>query len=344
MGAPARRRWTPGRSAGGRSFWRGRAVFVTGCSGFLGSWLAAALQARGARVVGLVRDHVPDSPLWGPATARVVIVRGALEDRDLLERILNEYEIDTVFHLAAQTLVGVANRNPVSTFKSNIEGTWNVLEACRRAGGVSRVVVASSDKAYGEATRLPYDEETPLRGRHPYDASKSCADLLAASYFHTYGLPVLVTRCGNLFGGGDLNFSRIIPGTIRAALAGERPVVRSDGTWLRDYFYVEDAVEAYLTAAEALVDKRLAGEAFNFSYDKPYTVLEIVRRTLAAARRADLAPVVKGEARNEIRAQWLTSRKARRVLGWRPRHTLEQGLRKTVAWYRAFFRPRRSVP
>lgn len=324
------------------AFWRGRSVLVTGSSGFLGGWLAAALAARKARVVGLVRDWEPDSAFLRRSAGKggAVLVRGSVEDQGTLERVLNEHEIDTVFHLAAQTIVGYANRNPVATFRSNIEGTWSVLEACRRSPWVSAIVVASSDKAYGEAERLPYDEETPLRGRHPYDVSKSCADLIAASYFHTYGLPVCVTRCGNLFGGGDLNFTRIVPGTIRSALAGERPVIRSDGTWLRDYFYVEDAAEAYIALAERMREGKLAGEAFNFSYDKPYSVLEIARKALAAAGRPDLAPVVEGKASNEIPKQWLTSKKARRVLGWRPRHTLEQGLKKTAAWYRGFLRSR----
>ncbi len=327
-------------------FWRDRPVLVTGCSGFLGGWLSGALAARKARVVGLVRDWDSDSAfLRRSASGKggAVIVRGAVEDQALLERILNEHGIDTVFHLAAQTIVGTANRSPVSTFRSNIEGTWSVLEACRRSPWIGRIVVASSDKAYGEAEKLPYDEETPLRGRHPYDASKSCADLIAASYFHTYGLPVSVTRCGNLFGGGDLNFSRIVPGTIRAALSGERPVIRSDGTWLRDYFYVSDAAEAYIALAGQMTEKKLAGEAFNFSYDKPYTVLEIARRTLAAAGRTDLSPVIEGTAKNEIPKQWLTSKKARMLLGWRPRHTLDQGLKETVAWYRAFFRSKTAA-
>lgn len=321
-------------------FWRDRPVLVTGCSGFLGGWLAKALAARRARVVGLVRDWDSESAFLRRPVGAAVVVRGAVEDQALVERVLNEHGIDTVFHLAAQTIVGLANRNPVSTFRSNIEGTWSVLEACRRSPWVSRIIVASSDKAYGEAKKLPYDEETPLRGRHPYDVSKSCADLIATSYFHTYGLPVCVTRCGNLFGGGDLNFSRIVPGTVRAALAGERPVIRSDGTWLRDYFYVEDAAEAYVALAEQMTERKLSGEAFNFSYDKPYTVLEITRRTLAAAGRSGLSPLVEGKAMHEIPKQWLTSKKARKLLGWRPRHTLDQGLKKTVAWYRAFFRSR----
>ena len=253
------------------TFWKNRRVFVTGATGLLGSWLVEALVQRQAHVTCLIRDWVPGSRLIGAGfMAQVNLVHGELEDYAVLVRALNEYEIDTVFHLGAQTVVGTAARSCLSTFETNIRGTWNILEACKVCAKlVERVVVASSDKAYGSHEHLPYTEDTPLQGRFPYDVSKSCADLIALSYFHTYRLPVAVTRCGNLFGGGDLNFNRLIPGTIYAALHDQPPVIRSDGKFIRDYFYVRDAVEAYLTLAERLPDDRFLGQAFNFGTETP---------------------------------------------------------------------------
>jgi CDP-glucose 4,6-dehydratase len=316
-------------------FWKDRNVFVTGCTGLLGSWLTEALADRGANVVGLVRDIVPKSRFYGPGSGSISVVRGQLEDYMVLERALNEYEIDTVFHLGAQTIVTIANRNPLSTFEANIKGTWNVMEACRRSPTVKRIVVASSDKAYGDHEKLPYDESAPLRGRHPYDVSKSCADLICRSYYETYRLPVCVTRCGNFYGGGDLNFNRIVPGTIRSVLNGERPVIRSDGSMVRDYFYIEDGVSAYLLLAEKMEDRRLHGEAFNFSNEIQVTVLQMVDRIIRALG-SDLRPLVLGEASNEIKHQYLSAKKAREILKWAPGHTLEMGLEKTVAWYEGF--------
>ncbi|WJW76307.1 GDP-mannose 4,6-dehydratase [Thiohalobacter sp. IOR34] len=318
-------------------FWNNRNVFVTGCTGFLGSWLSQELIHRGAHVVGLVRDWVPESHLFQNGGGdRVTLVRGSLEDLPVIERAINEYEIDTVFHLAAQAIVGVANQSPVATFEANIMGTWNVLEACRRISSVKRIVMASSDKAYGDQKTLPYTEEFPLQGRHPYDVSKSCADLIAATYHHSYQLPVCVTRCGNLFGGGDLNFNRIIPGTIRMALNDERPVIRSDGTPLRDYIYVKDAVDAYLLLAEKMIGNSVQGEAFNFGTAKPMSVLEITNKVLELMGRSDLAPLVLNEAKGEILHQYLSSDKARRLLGWEPVSSLDDGLRATIDWYRNF--------
>lgn len=323
------------------SFWRDRAVLVTGSTGFLGSALTRELCDRGARVVALIRDHVHDSALARSGTlARVDVVTGALEDAATVERAIGEYEVDTVFHLAAQAIVGVANRNPVSTFKANIEGTWNVLEAARRNGAVRRVVVASSDKAYGDHDVLPYGETHALQGRHPYDVSKSCADLIALSYHHTYGLPVCITRCGNLFGGGDLNFNRIVPGTIRTIIDGQRPSIRSDGSPLRDYIYVGDAVSAYLQLAEAMDDKAVVGQAFNFGTAKPLSVLEITRKILRLMEREDLEPQVLNEARGEILHQYLSSDKARRLLGWSPAASVDSGLQPTIAWYRNYLSQR----
>ncbi len=323
--------------AASSSFWRDRAVFVTGSTGFLGSALTKELCDRGARVVALIRDRVADSALARSGTlARIDVVFGRLEDAATIERAIGEYEVDTVFHLAAQAIVGVANKNPVSTFQANIEGTWNVLEGTRRNGGVRGVVVASSDKAYGDHDVLPYDETHALQGRHPYDVSKSCADLIALSYHHTYGLPVCITRCGNLFGGGDLNFNRIVPGTIRTVLDGQRPVIRSDGSPLRDYIYVGDAVAAYLRLAEAMGEKDIVGQAFNFGTAKPLSVLDITRKILTLMGRTDLEPQVRSEAKGEILHQYLSSVKARRMLGWEPVASIDSGLQATIDWYREY--------
>ena len=318
-------------------FWQDRPVFVTGASGLLGSWLVRRLLNAGADVVCLVRDWVPQSELVrGALLDQVKVVRGEASDQETVERALGEYEIDTVIHLAAQTIVGIANRNPVSTFESNIRGTWTVLEACRRSPLVKQIVVASSDKAYGEHQHLPYNEEAPLVGRHPYDVSKSCADLIAQAYAATYDLPVAITRCGNLYGGGDLNWNRIVPGTIRSVLRGQRPVIRSDGGFVRDYFYVEDGAAANMSLAENLAsDPSLKGQAFNFSNETQVTVLELVERILKLMD-SDLEPEVRNEAVNEIRRQYLSAEKARGVLGWRPLFTLDEGLSATVAWYREF--------
>ncbi len=292
---------------------------------------------QGANVTGLVRDTVPKSNLYqGEQVKQMNIVQGALEDLDVIERALGEYEIDTVFHLAAQAIVGVANRNPISTFEANILGTWNILEACRRHPLIKRVIVASSDKAYGDQPTLPYDENMPLQGKHPYDVSKSCADLLSHTYFNTYGLPVCITRCGNLYGGGDLNFNRIIPQTIQLVLNGEAPEIRSDGTFIRDYFYIVDAVEAYLLLAEKMEELNLAGEAFNFSNEIQLTVLELVEKILKAMD-SDLKPKVLNQGSHEIKHQYLSAEKARKLLNWTPAHTIDEGLEKTIEWYKAFF-------
>ncbi|HMO83458.1 MAG TPA: GDP-mannose 4,6-dehydratase [Lacipirellulaceae bacterium] len=319
------------------TFWRDRPVYVTGATGLVGGWLVPALLEAGAQVVCLIRDWVPQSRLLsGPWGNRVVAVRGDVADQALQERLLGEYEIDTVFHLAAQTIVGVANRNPASTFEANIAGTWALLEACRRSPKVGQIVVASSDKAYGDHDQLPYDEATPLRGRHPYDVSKSCADLIAQAYAATYALPVVVTRCGNFYGGGDLNWNRLVPGTIRDLVRGRRPVIRSDGLAVRDYFYVEDGVHAYMTLAEHLAkDRTLVGQAFNFSTELPLTVLELVAR-LTDLVGVNLPPDVRNEATGEIRHQHLSAAWARQRLNWSPRFGLDEGLCRTVAWYRHF--------
>jgi CDP-glucose 4,6-dehydratase len=321
------------------SFWTGRRVLVTGATGFLGSWLVDEVVARGASVVCLLRDWVPSSAfVEGGTIARTTVVRGDLDDYDVIVRTLNEHAIDTVFHLGAQAIVGTASRSPRSTFEANVRGTWNLLEACRTCPAlVARVIVASSDKAYGVHDVLPYTEAMPLQGRAPYDVSKSCADLIALSYAHSYGTPVAITRCGNVFGGGDQNYSRLIPGTIRSALQNESPVIRSDGTFGRDYMYVRDAVSAYLTLAEQVGDGRLVGEAFNFGTERPLAAIEVVRAILRHMGKTQLLPTILNQADGEIPNQYLDCSKARRVLGWSPRFVFEDALGETIDWYRARF-------
>ncbi len=318
-------------------FWKNKRVFVTGCTGIVGSWLTLALLDVGAQVIGLIRDRVPLSNLnLSGADKRITAVDGDITDAPLLERVLNEYEIEIVFHLAAQPLVRVANRAPVGTFEINIRGTWLLLEACRVSPTVKRIVVASSDKAYGDQDVLPYTEDAPLQGCHPYDVSKSCTDLIAQAYANTYGLPVAITRCGNIYGGGDLNWDRIVPGTVRSVLSGDRPIIRSDGTPLRDYLYVDDIVEAYVRLAECLDDPALYGQAFNFGMDDPKSALEMAQAIIAISDHPDLEPIILNQAAHEIGKQYLSSAKAHLMLGWSARYTLEEGLRKTLAWYRAF--------
>jgi CDP-glucose 4,6-dehydratase len=326
-----------GSNTKGSSFWLDRPTFVTGATGLIGGWLVRALLTQGADVVCLVRDWVPLSELVQTrAIERVRVVRGDVYDQAVLERAIGEYEIDTVIHLAAQTIVGIANRNPVSTFESNIGGTWALLEACRRSPMVKQIVIASSDKAYGDHEVLPYSEDAALQGRHPYDVSKSCADLIAQSYATTYDLPVAITRCGNFYGGGDLNWNRIVPGTIRSVLRGQRPVIRSDGQHIRDYFYAEDGAAVNMVLAEALAaNADLRGQAFNFSNEIQVTVLELVQRLLGLMN-SKLEPEVRSEATNEIRHQYLSAAKAREKLNWQPLFTLDEGLRRTIDWYKAF--------
>jgi CDP-glucose 4,6-dehydratase len=321
----------------GTLFWLDRPTFVTGGTGLIGGSLIRRLVETGADVVCLVRDWVPQSVFVSAGLLeKVKVIRGDVNDQGLMERALGEYEVDTVIHLAAQTIVGIANRNPVSTFETNVRGTWSLLEACRRSPTVRQIVVASSDKAYGDHETLPYTEDAPLRGQHPYDVSKSCADLLAQAYGVTYGLPVAITRCGNFYGGGDLNWNRIVPGTIRSVLRGNRPIIRSDGNYVRDYFYAEDGAAANMTLAEKLAENpELRGQAFNFSNEVQVTVLELAEKILKMMN-STLTPDVRNEATNEIRHQYLSADKARRILGWRPLFTLDEGLRSTIDWYKNF--------
>ena len=318
-------------------FWRDRPTFVTGATGLIGGALVRRLIDGEADVVCLVRDWVPQSEFVSSRLIdRVKVVRGDVADRALLERALGEHEIDTIIHLAAQTIVGIANRNPVSTFESNVAGTWALLEAARRSPTVKSIVVASSDKAYGAHATLPYTEDAPLRGRHPYDVSKSCADLIAQSYAWTYDLPVAVTRCGNFYGPGDLNWNRIVPGTIRSVIRGQRPIIRSDGTYIRDYFYAEDGALANILLAQKVNENpELRGHAFNFSNEVQVTVLALVNR-ISALMDSKLEPEIRNEASNEIRHQYLSAAKARQILGWKPSFTLDEGLRQTIQWYQNF--------
>jgi len=314
--------------------WVDRSVLVTGGTGLAGGWLVRRLVELEANVVCIVRDWVPDRSILRDAdTSDVTLVLGDIRDQALVERALGDYEVESVFHLAAQTIVPIANRNPVETFESNIQGTWTLLEACRRSPKVAAAVVASSDKAYGAQDALPYREDAPLVPVHPYDVSKACADLIARSYAATFDLPVAVTRAGNFFGGGDLNWSRVVPGTIRSALRHRAPVIRSDGTPLRDYVYIEDAVEAYLLLAEAVAAGKLSGEAVNISYGRPLSVRQVVDAILAELG-SDLEPVVEASATHEIPAQYLDSSLARAELAWSPSYDFEDGLRRTVEWYR----------
>jgi CDP-glucose 4,6-dehydratase len=318
--------------------WKGHRIFVTGATGFIGSWLVRRLLEQEADVVVLIRDWDPQSQLIRSGDVqRTRVVNGALEDYATLERAINEHEPDTVFHLGAQTLVGPALRSPLPTFEANIRGTYNLLEACRvHSRFVQRVVVASSDKAYGEAEQLPYKEEMPLQGRHPYDVSKSCPDLIALTYAWSYGLPVSITRCGNVYGGGDLNWSQLVPGTIRSVLANQRPVLRSDGSYTRDFIFVSDVVEAYLLLASRTAGKDIQGKAFNFGLQSRVTVMDMTLALLRLMGRSDLQPIIRNDAKGEIKDQSLDSGKARQLLGWSPSYSLEQGLTETIRWYRHY--------
>ena len=326
------------------NFWKEKNIFITGCTGLAGSWLTKFLIDEGANVVGLVRDVVPRSILFSSSREfsyindKLTVVNGCIEDYYVLERTLNEYEIEIVFHLAAQTIVGMANRNPLSTFESNIRGTYNLLEACRRNEKlIKAIVVASSDKAYGQQKELPYNEGNFLQGTHPYDVSKSCVDLIAQCYHKTYKLPVCITRCGNFYGPGDLNFNRIIPQTIRYVLNNERPVIRSDGGYVRDYFYIKDAANAYKFLVEKMYELNINGEAFNFSAEEPLTVIEITNKILKLMKKKNIKPIIRNQAINEIRKQYLSAKKARNILGWKPMYNMEESLKETIVWYKNFF-------
>ncbi|MBU0581061.1 MAG: GDP-mannose 4,6-dehydratase [Candidatus Margulisbacteria bacterium] len=317
-------------------FWNGKNVFITGANGFIGSWLAKELVEKGANVIALIRDIIPNSYLNLSGTAQKInIINGSLTDFKLISRIVNEYEVDVCFHLAAQAIVGTANRSPLSTFESNIKGTWNILEACRNSKTIKGVVVASSDKAYGVQNILPYVEDTSLLGRYPYDASKACADILTQSYYHTYRLPVAITRNANIYGGGDLNFSRLIPDAICSALQNKQFVIRSDGKFERDYMYIKDAVNAYLTLGENLNRKEIQGQAFNFGVETPISVLEVIQKINELIGN-NIPPIILNEAKNEINRQFLSTKKAKELLNWVPKYCLSDGIKETIAWYNVY--------
>lgn len=319
-------------------FWDGRTVLVTGATGIIGSWIVKELVARSAEVVALVLDSNPQTELYRSGTIRSVrVVNGCLEDIRTLERAVVTYSIDTVLHLGAQAIVEAAAMSPLATFETNVRGTWNILEVCRlHRGLVKRVVVASSDKAYGEQKDLPYTEEMALHPKHPYEVSKSCADLIAQSYYRTYSLPVAVARCGNVYGGGDLNWSRIVPGTIKALYHGQQPFLRSDGSYIRDYIYVKDVVQAYLALAENLDSDEIHGQAFNFSTESRITVNKIVDSIREMMGCTNIHPIVLNNANGEIRNQYLSAAKAQRLLGWKAVYGLENGLQETIQWYQEF--------
>jgi CDP-glucose 4,6-dehydratase len=321
-------------------FWRRRSVLVTGAGGFVGSWLAKGLVDAGASLTVILRDEpgLNNFDVLG-LPSRSNVVRGSITDMAVVERAINEYDVDTCFHLAAQAIVGPANRSPISTFESNVRGTWVVLEACRQGRLIDRVVVASSDKAYGSQPVLPYTEAMPLLASNPYDASKAAAEIIARSYYTGFGLRLAVTRCANIYGGGDLNFSRLIPGTIRSILLGERPIIRSDGTPIRDYLYIDDAVNAYMLLAERLDQQLVPGEAFNFSGNSPISALDLMKLILDVSESKHVEPDIRGKGRlaGEIDQQYLDSHLAESVLGWAPKVDLRSGLRQAVDWYRDYF-------
>lgn len=322
------------------NYWQDKNVLVTGCTGIIGSWLTRELVARGASVIGIIRDHVGYSNIFkNNLYQQINAAFGDITDYHFVSRVMAEYEVDTVFHLAAQTIVSIANRSPLSTFESNIKGTWVLLEACRLSPTVERVVVASSDKAYGCHEQLPYTEDYALKGNHPYDVSKSCADMLAQAYYNTYRLSVAISRLANVYGGGDLNFNRIVPGTIKAVLEDRPPVIRSDGSPLREYMFVADAVEAYICLAENLHRQDVAGQAFNFGPSRPNTVLEITEEIIRVSGK-NFSPEIRGRGipMGEIKDQYCDCNKSKTVLGWEPKYNLELGLRETYKWYKDYFK------
>jgi len=319
-----------------KSFWKNRRVLITGGSGFIGSWLCKSLVSMQANVV-VVDIKLPKEFSYTVSrinSGKPLFIRGDVRNFTSLQNIIRKYRVNTIFHLAAEAIVSRALMNPYKTLETNIKGTWNVLEASRLSTTVKRIVVASSDKAYGAAKVLPYTELTCLQGEAPYEVSKSCADLICQAYFQSYNLPVCVTRCGNVYGGADYNFSRIIPGTILSVLKNRKPIIRSDGNFVRDYIFIKDIVNAYILVAERMNNKKIIGEVFNFGYNKPKTVLEVVQNILRNMRRSDLSPIILNQVSREIKNQYLNASKAHRLLKWKPKYKFNRGLKQTIQWYK----------
>ncbi|HDY66910.1 MAG TPA: NAD-dependent epimerase/dehydratase family protein [Candidatus Scalindua sp.] len=317
-------------------FWKNKNIFITGYEGFLGSNLTKRLISCGANIVGLdIKVRRKNTILTENDYEKIVVVQGNVANYKLLNEIISGYNIEIIFHLAAEAIVGKCLKNPLRTFTSNIRGSWNILDVCRRLPIVKAIIIASSDKAYGSHSQLPYKENTPLSGGHPYDVSKSCADLIAYTYYHTYDLPVVVTRCGNIYGPGDFNFSRIVPDAIWSILKNKPLIIRSDGNFTRDYIYVDDVVDAYLLSVEKMEELKLFGEAFNFSNESPISVLKLVKKIYQGTNKKPDYKILE-KAKYEIKHQYLSSKKARRVLGWQPKITLDEGLKKTIQWYRDY--------
>lgn len=321
-----------------KKFWKDKRVLITGYEGFLGSNLTKKLITTEAKVTGIdIKFQRGNTALAKTDYNRIIPIKGDIVNYNLVNKIIKKYKIEAIFHLAAEALVGKCFKNPLKAFSNNIRGTWNVLEAARKSDTVKAIIVASSDKAYGSHKKLPYKENASLQGKHPYDVSKSCADLIAYTYFHTYGLPVAITRCGNVYGPGDYNFSRIVPDAIRCALLGKTLLIRSDGRFTRDYIFVEDIVEGYILLAEKLNNLRLSGEAFNLSDENPLTVIGLVKEIRRLTNKK-LKYRILNQAKYEIKHQYLSSLKARKFLGWKPAYTLEKGLKKTILWYKNSFK------
>ncbi len=317
--------------------WKNSKILVTGADGFIGSHVAKALIEKGSEVATIIRDIKKESSIDVLGLKKDInIVHGDLVNYADCERAINEYGINFCFHIAAQAIVGPANRSPLSTFESNIKGTWNILEACRLSKTIKGLIIASSDKAYGQQKKLPYKEDSPLNGYFPYDASKACAEILAKSYFMTYNLPLAITRNANTYGPADMNLSRIIPDAITSLLKNKEPVIRSDGTPERDYMYIKDAVAAYLVLAENLHKKEVLGEAFNFGTGKPISVLALYKKIISLMGKK-IEPKILGQAKNEIDRQYLDSTKARKILGWEANYTIDEGLKETIDWYKCYF-------
>jgi CDP-glucose 4,6-dehydratase len=317
----------------GKKFWKNKKVLVTGHEGFIGSWLTKILIDSGASVIGCDLIYKKPKSILKGLHNSFVCLKGDISDFAFVRRVINKNRPEVIFHLAAEAIVGRANKNPLKTFKSNIQGTWNILEASRGKRFIKSLIVASSDKAYGFHKELPYTEDAALKGNHPYDVSKSCTDLLANTYFNSYRLPVCVTRCGNVYGPGDLNFSRLVPDAICSLLRKKQFAIRSDGKFTRDYIYVEDVVRGYILVAEKMKSLNLSGEAFNFSNQEPITVLELFGQVAKILGEKIAKPKILNKAKYEIRDQYLSAKKAKSLLGWKPEYSFREGLRQTIDWY-----------